>query len=54
MVILTLQICYKQLDGLRCLIQQTYQLIETLLNRLSIAESEFVQQNHHTIRYAHL
>ena len=54
MVISTWQICSKQLDSLRCLIHQTYQLIETLLNRLSIAESEFVKQNHHTIRYAHL
>ena len=54
MVISTWQICSKQLDGLRCLIHHTDQLIETLLNRLSIAESELIQQNHHTIRYAHL
>ena len=43
MIILTWKICSKQLESLRYLIHQTYQLIEILLNRLSIAESEFIQ-----------
>ena len=54
MVISTRQVSSKQLDELRCLIHQKYQSIETLLNRLSRTESEYNQQNHHTIRYAHL